>query len=90
MSQFLKGMLVGLSITAVIATYSYAIPNQPSEEVTGETVVSKFAIEPGVSNCELIVGYGRIEYGDRCWNGDVVTGFLNGNIRCSTLQLRCR
>ncbi len=45
------------------------------------------AIEKGF--CQVQVSYPRLTGGNRCFNGEVMTGYWNENIYCSDLTVTC-
>ena len=40
-------------------------------------------------NYRAVVGYGHAVAGDRCFGDEVMTGFRNGQILCSNIQVNC-
>jgi hypothetical protein len=88
MSGFVKGLLIGLSVAGLMATYSYGDmgSNHENEE---RHIVSEFQVTPEMTNCQVSVGYGRTETSGRCWSGDVVTGVDGDTLRCSSIYVRC-
>lgn len=85
MTQFVKGMIIGATVTAAaLGGYAFGTNQDPSP-LPDSVEVSD--LERG--NCDVQVGNGRLTPGDECRFDQVAIGSRSGYLLCAEIQVSC-